>query len=87
LRQRFQVQILDWFIRSLKFMWSEEAIPYVIVITIGVYVFALLYLNAKAQPGWNRIPERLAPVKYAADLIGGVFIAILFIAVAVLLWY
>jgi uncharacterized membrane protein YsdA (DUF1294 family) len=68
-------------------MWSEEAIPFVIVIIIGVYVFALLYLNAKARPGPNRIPERLRPVKYAADLIGGMFLAILFIAVAVLLWY
>jgi hypothetical protein len=68
----------------------DDAVPFIILIIIGAYVFGLLYLNAKAKPGRNRIPENLKPLKYAVNSVGVMFIAILLIilliVVGVLLW-
>src|SRR5262249_49756125 len=49
---------------------------FVFMLILGAYIFALLYLNAKAQPGGNRIPERLRPLKYAVNSVGVMFLAL-----------
>src|SRR5262245_5655771 len=59
--------------RSLRLMWLDEALPLIIAIIIGAYVFALLYLNAKVQPRWQRLPDRLKPVKLAVNSVGAMF--------------
>jgi len=66
-------------------MWLEEALPFVIALFIGAYVFALLYLNAKVQPGQQRIPERLKPLKYAVNSVGVLFLALFLMVIGVLL--
>jgi uncharacterized membrane protein YsdA (DUF1294 family) len=56
---------------------------FVFLLILGAYVFALLYLNAKAQPGQNRIPERLKPVKYFVNSVGLMFVALLLFMVSI----
>lgn len=57
---------------------------FVFLLILGSYIFALLYLNAKAQPGQG-VPERLKPLKYAVNSVGVGFIAFSLIVIGVLL--
>jgi len=57
----------------------------VFMLILGAYIFALLYLNAKAQPGENRIPERLKPLKYAVNSVGVMFLALSLMVIGILL--
>ncbi len=57
---------------------------FVFILILGAYIFALLYLNAKAQPG-QRLPERLKPLKYAVNSVGVLFLALFLIVIGVLL--
>jgi hypothetical protein len=59
----------------------------IFLLILGAYIFALLYLNAKAQPGQNRISERLKPIKYFVNCVGAMFLALFLIIVGILLWY
>jgi hypothetical protein len=59
---------------------------FVFTLILGAYIFALLYLNAKARPG-QRLPEKLKPVKYAVNSVGVMFLSLLLIMVGVLLWF
>ena len=68
-------------------MWLDKALPLIIAIIIGAYVFALLYLNAKVQPGRQRLPERLEPVKLAVNSVGVLFFMLVLLMIGVLLWY
>ena len=68
-------------------MWLDKAILFIIPVIIGAYVFALLYLNAKVRPGRQRLPERLAPVKFAVNSVGIMFLMVLLSMIGVLLWY
>jgi len=58
---------------------------FVFMLILGAYIFALLYLNAKAQPGENRIPERLKPLKYAVNSVGIMFLALSLMVIGILL--
>jgi multisubunit Na+/H+ antiporter MnhB subunit len=66
-------------------MWLEEWLCFFIALIIGAYVFALLYLNAKVQPGRERLPERLKPLKYAVNSVGITFLALFLMVIGVLL--
>src|SRR5262249_22445295 len=57
---------------------------FVFLIILGAYIFALLYLNAKAQPG-QRLPERLKPLKYAVNSVGIMFLTVFLTVIGVLL--
>jgi hypothetical protein len=57
---------------------------FVFLLLIGAYVFALLYLNAKAQPG-QELPERLKPLKYAVNSVGVIFLALSLTVIGILL--
>jgi hypothetical protein len=56
----------------------------VFLLFLGAYMFVLLYLNAKARPGQG-IPERLKPLKYAANSVGVMFLALFLMVIGVLL--
>jgi hypothetical protein len=68
-------------------IWIDEAIPFIILIIIGAYVFGLLYLNAKVKPEQQRLPERLAPVRFAVNSAGVMFLMLFLLIIGVLLWY
>ena len=56
----------------------------VFLLFLGAYIFALLYLNAKAQPG-QMLPERLKPLKYAVNSVGVMFLTLFLIVIGILL--
>jgi len=57
---------------------------FIFLLILGAYVFALLYLNAKVQPG-QRLPERFKPLKYAVNSVGVLFLALFLMVIGVLL--
>jgi hypothetical protein len=56
----------------------------IFILILGAYIFALPYLNAKAQPG-QRLPERLKPLKYAVNSVGVMFLALSLTVIGLLL--
>jgi len=57
---------------------------FVFLLILGGYVFALLYLNAKAQPG-QELPEHLKPLKFAVNSVGVIFLALFLTVIGILL--